>query len=234
MWLQLSRCKRTKRETFYADVPTRLLPGRRQLFATRRGRVHPHNPVAPDFANGARRPVAPTYVATMALLTQLNEADGSWERFQRDWRTQCEAHGEDFEEYASGSMAVLDVLARNPEPKAGVFALEQEGSFSAVCQANVAMLPGIDGPVLRIRMMILSPDYDLGVKSVDEYAQAIVRLLLGAISLSAANYPARHVKFHMRSPGDRAFFTAIGNSLGTTPVFESVQVRGGWLYITKR
>ncbi|QDI81057.1 hypothetical protein E8E01_11730 [Methylorubrum populi] len=170
----------------------------------------------------------------MVTLTQLNEADGSWGRFLAEWRAQCEAQGEDFEEYAAGSMAVLADLACKPEARAGVFALEMDGSFAAVCQANVAMLPGFDGPVLRIRMMVLAPDYDLGVKPIEEYARAIVRLLLGAISLSDAKYPARYVNFHLRSPNDRAFFTAVGDSLGTTSVFAAVQARGGWLYVTKR
>lgn len=170
---------------------------------------------------------------SLPALTRLSGADGSWARFKDDWRAQCANYGEDFDLYASGAFTVLDDLAANPEPRSGIFALVRNGKFAAVCQANVTPLPGYDGPVLRIRMMLLSPDYDFGEISVDEYAIVLIDMFSGVMELSHTDMPARHVKFHLRSPADRQFFAALGRHLDASPALESVQMRGGWLYVTK-
>lgn len=167
-------------------------------------------------------------------LIPITVENGNWNRLQAAWRNECERFGEDFDDYASGSFSILSQLAEKPEPKAGVYGLRYDDVFSAICQTNVATLPGYDGPVVRVRMITFSPIFDFEINDVDQYAGVLADLLQGVIDLSDGEMNARHIKFHLRSPADRNFFTTLGRHLGGTSLFEKVEVRAGWLYVTKR
>lgn len=166
-------------------------------------------------------------------LKKLDMADGSWPEFVADWKSQCERAHEDFAQYAVGSFDVLSGLATAPEKNAGVYALRLEDAHAAVCQANCTGLPGYDGPVLRVRMILLSPDYDFGSKTVEEYGNVLVGMFMGIFALSEGEMPSRYIKFHLRSPADRNFFAAIGSGLNGSGAFEKVELSGAWLYVTK-
>lgn len=166
-------------------------------------------------------------------LKKLQMNDGTWPEFVLDWQAQCEKAGEDFAAYAVGSFDVLSGLATAPEPDAGVYALKKGGTHDAICQANCTGLPGYDGPVLRVRMMLLSPDFDFGVKPIEQYGSTLINMFLGIYILSETEMMARHIKFHLKSPNDRSFFAAIGERLNGEEQFEKVEVRGSWLYVTK-
>jgi hypothetical protein len=171
----------------------------------------------------------------MSFLKPLSGSDGSWQQLKDDWQRQCAEAEEDFESYISGTFSVLEGLAVNPEARAGVYAYVRDGVHEALCQVNCTPLPGYDGPVLRTRFMTLSPRFDFEDLSVDEYARVLVNLFLGVIDLSAIDGPfrARHIKFHLPSPADRHFFASFGTELHAVPIFESVRMQGGWLYVTK-
>ena len=166
---------------------------------------------------------------------RLYERDGSWQRFLQDWRGQCSALGEDFDELYSVSpvQVVQDLTRGEPRTDAGVFALEDDSGFHAICQVNCANLPGYIGKVLRVRMMYFSPSYDFGERSDEEYGQMLIHLISGIFSLSEDAMKAPHIKFHLRSPADRPFFMALGAKLDKTTAIKSVGTRGAWLYITK-
>lgn len=166
-------------------------------------------------------------------LKKLGMKDGSWPAFVLDWEAQCERAGEDFASYAVGSFDVLSGLATAPEKNAGVYALVRDGSHQAICQANCTPLPGHDGPVLRVRMMLLSPEFDFGVKPIEQYGPTLVHMFLGIWTLSETEMKSRHIKFHLRSPADRDFFASIGATLNGHEAFEKVELSGAWLYVTK-
>lgn len=166
-------------------------------------------------------------------LKRLEMKDGSWPAFVLDWQSQCEKAGEDFAAYAVGSFDVLSGLATAPEKNAAVYALMKDGQHDAVCQVNCTSLPGYDGPVLRVRMMLLSPDFDFGIRPIEHYGPTLVHIFMGIYILSEGEMASRHIKFHLRSPADRAFFAAIGESLTGVGTFEKVELSGAWLYVTK-
>lgn len=166
---------------------------------------------------------------------RLLAADGSWKDFIKDWETQCEAFDEDFSMYTNGPLTVVKDVAETPEcnTEAAVYAYHDGERFAAMCQVNCTYLPGYTGKVLRVRMLYLSPFYDFGDTSVDQYAAILTQLFLNIYNVSIIEMPSQHIKFHLRSPGDRVFFTMLGNHLDRSQVFGSVSVRGSWLYITK-
>lgn len=168
------------------------------------------------------------------MLTELNEQDGSWQALKADWRAQCEEFGEDFESYGLATFGVLDPLAVDGHPKSGVYGFFVEKRCQMVCEANRTMLPGYSGYVLRVRNMTFAPKYDFEDQPVETYGTALVGLFGGVVALSDTLGPTPHIKFHLRSPADRTFFQALCEPLLTLPLFDSIGVRGAWLYVTKR
>lgn len=104
----------------------------------------------------------------------LKSQDKTWDALIEDWRTQCSEFDEDIDQFAMTSLPVLGRLAAEPEANAAVFALlDDQEAHHAVVQLNRAMLPKTSGWTLRARHMILSPKYDYGAYSIDDYAIAI-------------------------------------------------------------
>lgn len=172
----------------------------------------------------------------MSELRHLRADDGSWEKFELEWRAACRAFGEDFDDYARDALPVLQQLIdESPAAdRARVCAVYIAGRHEVVCQANRALLPGYDGEVLRVRHLVLSPRHDFGDASVEEYAVALSKLLEGIVRLSETEMEAPHIKFHFRSPYDRQFFDNLRRTLEERRAFKQIKLRGMWLYITKR
>jgi len=110
-----------------------------------------------------------------------------------------------------------------------------DSTYDAMCQLNVAFLPGYTGKVLRVRHIIHSPmfDFDEG-KTVDDYVNVLADIFSGVLSASEGEMLAPHVKFHFRSPAERSFFNTLQDILSKRPIFAGVEMRGAWLYISKR
>jgi hypothetical protein len=169
-------------------------------------------------------------------FTRLLEETGTWMSFENDWRAQCEALQEDFDGYAEATLSVVRDIIQVEKKKAGVFALQNDEKYLAMCQINRAALPGYDGPVLRVRFITFCPDVDLQDLPQNEYGRMLVSLLTEVLVLAKTDpeMGSRHIKFHLRSPADVQFFTALGQGLHDTKSFETVVTRGAWLYITLR
>jgi hypothetical protein len=166
---------------------------------------------------------------------RLFEHDGSWLRFLRDWQNQCERLNDDFDLYQVSPISVVEDLVRNePRVDAGVFGLEDDEGFHAICQVNCANLPGYSGRVLRVRMMYFAPSYDVGERNIEAYAEVLVRMFNEVLKLSDEDMRAPHIKFHLRSPADQRFFSELSAELDKLQAFASVEMLGSWLYITKK
>jgi hypothetical protein len=169
---------------------------------------------------------------------QLSSSDGSYTRLKTGWREEA---GEEFQYYAQGTFLVLDQLAANPERRAGIFGVQRGDDLpEIICQANCTPLPGHPDPVLRVRMVTMSPALDFGTTpddSTGRYVENLVDLFFGIVQLSqrdnGADMQAREIKFHLRSPQDFAFFRAVRPQLARISHFESVEMKGAWLYITR-
>src|SRR5450631_4266723 len=149
-------------------------------------------------------------------LVQLLASNGTYDRMKTGWREQCEIAGEEFQYFAQGTFLVLDPLAANPERRAGIFAVQKGDDLPGIiCQVNCTPLPGHPEPVLRVRMVTMSPELDFGTQPGDQegrYVENLVDLFFGIVRLSQdltnEDMIARDIKFHLRSPQDYAFFRA--------------------------
>jgi len=168
-------------------------------------------------------------------LLKIQKAGGSWQRLVDDWTSQCEHYGEEFANYAVATMPVLEQLAANPEQHAGVYATETNGHISSVCQLNRTPLPGFDAPVLRVRLLTVSPRYDFGDFDISDYGEVLIAAFAGVLNISDdSELNSRYINFHLRSPSDRPFFQALGAGLNGAATIEAVKLAGSWLYITKK
>lgn len=167
-------------------------------------------------------------------MTPLSDTDGSWTGLKAAWRAQCLSFGEDFGVFAQGVFAVLDPLAAEGHPRAGIFGLEKDGQIEAIVQLNRALIPNYQGYVLRSRFLTPSPRWDYGDIEVDEYGDLMLEVFVGIFELSnTEDLRAPHLKFHLRSPADRPFFQALAKGLTKLDTFQDVVLRGSWLYVTK-
>jgi hypothetical protein len=166
-------------------------------------------------------------------LEKITAEDGSWAALAEQWGQQCADFGEDLDGYALDAIPVLKELAEAPKPDAGVYALRREdGTFDAVAQVNSAFLPGYTGKVLRVRHLLLSPHFDFGEYPIEDYVIVLSRMFARTVALARNEPRSEHVKFHLRSPADRQFFEATISLFEESEVFETVAMRGSWLYLT--
>jgi hypothetical protein len=161
--------------------------------------------------------------------------NGLWPELLRQWEDECSSYEEDFSDYATASIPTLRPLAESAQvKKAGVYALCDESYYMALCQLNVAFLPGYDGKVLRVRHIVHSPRYDFDNDvAIEQYGDLLSRLFVGVFDASDGEMAAPYVKFHFKSPAERAFFAALQTALHGHSAFASVEMRGSWLYIKK-
>ncbi|UJQ95740.1 hypothetical protein [Mariluticola halotolerans] len=167
---------------------------------------------------------------------KLGSEGTSYDLLKKDWKKQCDDLDEDFETYSQIPFAVFDEIIAKDKEGTGLFALVEGDRYHAVCMLNHTYLPGYDGPVLRVRHILLSPQYDLGDTTIADYSRVLVSILSNVIiiSISHEKLKANHIKFHTRSPADMQFFAAVGQTLDGSDLFASVQHRGAWLYITRQ
>jgi hypothetical protein len=169
----------------------------------------------------------------VASLKKLGKNDGSWNALVSEWTEECHQFDEDFSQFALASWPVLTECIQSPCADEGVFALLDADRHHAVCRANSAYIPGYDGKVLRIRHLLMSPYYDFGDASIDEYARTLSKFFVGAVGVSLSELPSPHIKLHLRSLADRQFFSHLEAPLSANEHFSDVKVRGSWLYVTK-
>jgi len=168
------------------------------------------------------------------FLKRATEKNGLWDEITLQWEAQCAAYDENFVDYATASLPVLADLAQGPElANQGVYSYCPEGQHLAILQANAAFLPSYTGRVLRIRHIVFAPDFDFGINEVDDYIDVLASVFVGSIDLSYGEMSAPHVKFHLRSPAERAFGTAFTTALGKDKAFKEVNMRGAWIYLSK-
>jgi hypothetical protein len=162
-------------------------------------------------------------------------SDEEYKILVHGWREQCETADEDFETYTQIPLTVFREITEKDRDNTALYGLKTENGFDAICMLNHALIPGYDGPVLRVRHILLSPEFDLGDKQITDYAKTIVSILVNVLLLSEndTNMKANHVKFHARSPADIPFFSEIGQALDGTGAYTSVHHKGSWLYITR-
>ena len=167
---------------------------------------------------------------------RLSRENGLWSKLWVSWDAICEKYSESFAEFVPSALSVLKPLADDPQlSHAGVYGLVEGEDIRAVCQLNVANLPGYDGKVLRLRHMVLSPEFEFSDDiSVDDYVSVLAEMFSGALVVSDGDMLSEHVKLHLRTPLDIQFFNHFRDKLSLTAKFDIVQMRGAWLYITKK
>lgn len=170
----------------------------------------------------------------MAFI-QLSASNGSWNRLKRAWAQQCEAANEEFDQWAVGTFLVLDDLAAKPEASAGIFAVQRgDEAPDLICQVNCTPLPGHPEPVVRVRMVTVSPEIDFGHTPPAKYIETLADLFFGIVELSQqGKMAAGEFKLHLRSPEDFNFFRVASRHLSKLGPFESVAMHGAWLHVIK-
>jgi hypothetical protein len=174
-------------------------------------------------------------------LVQLLSSDGSYDRMKIGWREQCEAAGEDFEFWAQVNLNVMDQIvadrsAATAHSRSGVYAVQKGDDLpETICLANwVRGLPGQPEPVLRVRLVTMSPAIDFGTAAEAKslYVGNLAELFFGIIELSQGVMAANEIKFHLGSPEDYNFFRFVTPELSKFSGFSRVEMKGTWLYIT--
>jgi len=100
--------------------------------------------------------------------------------------------------------------------------------------ANSVHIPGYQEKVLRVRHLLLSPYFDFGDYGIEAYSKVLSRMVARTIALAMHDMPSPHVKFHLRSPGDREFFAVAAEVFRDADNFYDVAIRGAWLHMSIR
>ena len=169
------------------------------------------------------------------MLERVNGKDGSWAELIKQWEKQCEGYGESLDDFAVASLPVIEDLARGAQQRyAGAYAYSEGGEYKAACQVNSTFLPKYEGKVLRVRHIVLSPDFDFSdTPTVEDYTNVLVGVFVGAISLTMEEMPSAHVKFHLRSPIERELGQHFTNAISGNAAFKDVAMQGSWIYLSK-
>jgi hypothetical protein len=173
-------------------------------------------------------------------LKRVSTSDGTWQALLDSWEQQCqEVTGDCLENYAIDSLPVLQEIAEITEQPSKqritwAVALYDQTRPLVAAMANLAPLPNYDRPVLRIRQLTVCPFLDFGALSEDTYAETLIELTSGIVSLSQNQLAAGHIHVHLRSPADVAYFQAFGKTIDGENVFDSVTHKGAWLRIDKK
>jgi len=166
-------------------------------------------------------------------LTPLRDIDKSWPALKAQWQAESAALKEDFSTFAVGTFGALNSLAAQDTEKSGLYGLQTDAGYEAFCQVNRLLSAKFDGPLLRARFVTVGPRFDLGERPMADYAQVLVTLFSGVVWLANTEQPARHIRFHLRSPADAQFFHGISASIGHSP-FSQFAMRGSWIECSLR
>lgn len=167
-------------------------------------------------------------------LVPITEIDRSWSKLKSQWETESASLREDFSTFAVGTFSALDPLAFKDARESGLFGLRHEDSFVAFCQVSRLLVKKYTSPMLRARFVTVSPKFDFGVASLEEYANVLVQIFSGVVWLARSQLPASHLRFHLRSPADAQYFAGLqACSIEQNP-FREFGIRGSWVECTLR
>jgi len=169
------------------------------------------------------------------MFSRISDRDGSWHELIGQWEAKCEAYGENISDYATASLPLIeDAASSSARVSYGAFAYSENDEYLAACQVNTAFLPGYKGKVLRVRHIVLSPDFDFSSDIVlEDYTNVLVGVFVGAIHLAAKDMPADHLKFHLRSPLERELGEYFTEAMAEDATFTSADIVGSWIYLSK-
>ena len=169
------------------------------------------------------------------MLTCVLHNDGSLAALEAQWKTECEASGEDYEEYASTYLPhARQICGENgADDRYRIYALKDGESYVAIMHVNRAQLPKSDGWTLRLNWVLLSPRFDYTDVSAAELAKIVANTIRGAVILSDGEMPAKHIKIRFGNATDRDLFTGISAGLQMGSEFASSEIKGAWMEITK-
>lgn len=166
-------------------------------------------------------------------VVRLKASDGTLAALDADWSIQCQEVGEEFESYGSATMVPIRSFAEGDSAKEWAIAIKSGDRFMAVACAIQTRQKPFEGVVLRIREVTVCPLLDYGNLDENAYVDTLIGILNGALKLSESDLRAEHIKLHLRSPADAAFFRAFGNTLDSKGVFAATEAHGAWLTISK-
>jgi len=166
-------------------------------------------------------------------LQRLRASDGTLEQFDADWADQCIEVGENLSTFAQSAMTPIREFAETESDKEWAVAIKASDRFMAVACAIRTRQKPHTGCVLRIREVTVCPLLDYGNLDDNTYVDTLIAILNGALKLSESDLRADHIKLHLRSPADVAFFRSFGNTLDSKRIFAEVAAQGAWLTISK-
>lgn len=169
-------------------------------------------------------------------MKRLSLGNGTWQQVLDQWSKQSHQYEEDFESFLPQTLPMLETQIRDCEGNqtTGVYShLGGTDDHKAICFLNGAFIPGFTGRVLRVRHLILAPEYDFGEYTGDEYAALLAAIFEDVLGVSDAEIPCKNVKMHFRSPADVALFREFATNLNEGSRFLSVKMQGAWLSISK-
>jgi hypothetical protein len=164
-------------------------------------------------------------------IRRLSTSDRSWSQFEKDWSSQCEEVGDEFDSYGVAPISMIRKFAEiesESEWAIGLYDKKSKKFYASAC-AILTSQKGYIGKVLRIREVVPCPLLDYGTLPEKEYRNTLIQLLNGAVKLSESDLKAKHIKMHLRSPADVAFFSAVGIALDSKGVFAATDTHGAWL-----
>lgn len=167
-------------------------------------------------------------------LLPLSESDKSWQSLQAQWRGESADLKDDFSTFAVGTFGALNPIAQEDVTKSGLYGLHDGKSFKAFCQVTRLLMKGYDSPVLRARFATVSPKFDLGTHNMADYVQVLTHLFSGIVWLARSRMPAKHVRFHLRSPADAQYFFGLASTSLEGNPFSKFEIRGAWIECTLR
>ena len=157
-------------------------------------------------------------------LLPMKDPERSWRSIKAQWKKDAESVGEDFSTFSMGSFMAFDALTRDSDNHT-LYCLSDGERTHAACQVNRLMMSKFPTPILRARLVVVSPVYELGLADAGQYAQILVALFSGIVWLSKDALSAGHIRFFLKSPGDAQFFAALQVSTPLSP-FSKFTIEG--------
>jgi hypothetical protein len=161
-------------------------------------------------------------------LTPIGQDDRSWAKVKTEWKAAADKAGEDFSTLTTGALVFLEPLSLLEGPKSGLYAYSEADEVRAVCQIGRILVSRYPSPVVRVRFITVSPLFDAGTLDVTAYAQLMVSLFSGVVWLARTSLGARIIQFHLRSPSDAQYFTALQIAAPLSP-FSKFSIKGSWI-----
>lgn len=171
-------------------------------------------------------------------MLRAQEENGLFRQLEAEWGRQCDAFGEDIDEYATPSMAhAREIVAgKHDTDKYGIYVLVNDTHHECLAHCNVARLPGTTGKTMRMVWVLLAPKYDFDETEPKVLASIAAALVTETIRLSAGNEEpqmrADHIKIHLGGVGDRQFFSGVAHALQGAGHVQDVAIRGNWLHMS--